>query len=396
MATPCTLNGTPKKRMSRVGTEYWEQGYYDERGLRRSVSAPTKKEAVARANARTQQLSQAPASAQTFATFAEEFMTVSTTTGRLGAPPIRHDTAKTYRHYLKAHVCPVLGDIPVPKINKQDMLRLLDTLVSRLNRRASAQQAFGLTKTILRYAVEREIITTVPGDTLKVQTGRTDRELHLRQRIPSEEEMRLIERCAYACYTSPRPVIHRAYRRYYPLFLILRTLGLRISEALGLQWGDFDKDMTTVHVRRRVAVPSEGLEEEDRVDVPKSVHGVRRVPVHASVRDVLRMWQKESGGGAQDWIFVTRSGTPMNYSNVVTKFWLPLLKRAGVPHYGLHALRHYYASLLIHAGRYKELSTLMGHHSPAFTMQVYGHMIRDAGVRLAELGETASAGVIPK
>lgn len=396
MATPCTLNGTPKKRTSKSGTEYWEQGYYDEKGLRRSVSAPTKKEAVARANARTQQLTKATPTSQTFADFAEEFMLASTTTGRLGSPPIRHDTAKTYRHYLKAHICPVIGSTPLTRLSKADMMRLLDALVSGLNRRASAQQAFGLTKTILRYAVEREIIATVPGDTLKVQAARIDQELHLRQRIPTEEEMRRIEKTAYACYTSSRPVIYKAYRRYYPLFLVLRTMGLRISEALGLQWGDFDKDMATVHIRRRVAVPSEGLEEEDRVDVPKSVHGVRRVPVHASVRDVLRMWRGETTGGPDDWLFATKSGTPMNYSNVVTKFWMPLLKRADVPHYGLHALRHYYASLLIHAGRYKELSTLMGHHSPAFTMKVYGHMIRDAGTRMAELGATASAGVIPK
>jgi len=45
---------------------------------------------------------------------------------------------------------------------------------------------------------------------------------------------------------------------------------------------------------------------------------------------------------------------------------------------GLHALRHTCASLLIDEGRSPvQIAAWLGHHSPAFSMAVYGHLMDD-------------------
>ena len=49
--------------------------------------------------------------------------------------------------------------------------------------------------------------------------------------------------------------------------------------------------------------------------------------------------------------------------------WRALFEGAGIRYRKPHALRHTYASLLIQAGEQ------FGHHSPAFTLAVYGHFI---------------------
>ena len=48
------------------------------------------------------------------------------------------------------------------------------------------------------------------------------------------------------------------------------------------------------------------------------------------------------------------------------------------PGAGFHSLRHSFASLHIERGtNILRLSRLLGHHSPSFTLSVYGHMLDD-------------------
>jgi integrase len=44
--------------------------------------------------------------------------------------------------------------------------------------------------------------------------------------------------------------------------------------------------------------------------------------------------------------------------------------------HGMHALRHYYASVLLADGvSIKELAAYLGHADPGFTLRVYAHML---------------------
>ncbi|GAA3823327.1 hypothetical protein GCM10022206_72040 [Streptomyces chiangmaiensis] len=43
---------------------------------------------------------------------------------------------------------------------------------------------------------------------------------------------------------------------------------------------------------------------------------------------------------------------------------------------GMHALRHFYASVLLDAGEcIKALSEYLGHHDPGFTLRTYTHLM---------------------
>ena len=60
----------------------------------------------------------------------------------------------------------------------------------------------------------------------------------------------------------------------------------------------------------------------------------------------------------------------------------PAEKRKGRVQYaterehGMHALRHYYASVLLADGvSIKELASYLGHADPGFTLRVYAHML---------------------
>jgi integrase len=72
-----------------------------------------------------------------------------------------------------------------------------------------------------------------------------------------------------------------------------------------------------------------------------------------------------------DPVFASRSGTPLDYTNIYRRVFKPAARRAGVPWAGFHTLRHTCATLLFRHGlKAKQVQLWLGHHSPAFTLAV--------------------------
>jgi integrase len=59
-----------------------------------------------------------------------------------------------------------------------------------------------------------------------------------------------------------------------------------------------------------------------------------------------------------------------------TNVWTRILRRARLRYRKPHTLRHTFASMLIEAGEpLTYVQQQLGHHSPAFTLAVYGHLL---------------------
>jgi hypothetical protein len=72
--------------------------------------------------------------------------------------------------------------------------------------------------------------------------------------------------------------------------------------------------------------------------------------------------------------------------------WLRKLKEAGREN-GMHALRHFYASVLLDAGEsVKALSEYLGHHDPGFTLRTYTHLMPSSEKRTPEAVNRAFEG----
>jgi integrase len=83
----------------------------------------------------------------------------------------------------------------------------------------------------------------------------------------------------------------------------------------------------------------------------------------------------EGNPGAM-YVFCSSRGTPLWRTNVRRESFHPILKRAGCPIVGLHALRYASATLLRSAGANpKIVQERLGHSSIAMTMDVYSHSI---------------------
>ena len=75
-------------------------------------------------------------------------------------------------------------------------------------------------------------------------------------------------------------------------------------------------------------------------------------------------------------MFSTTGGAPVRDDAFRNNVWTPLLRRAGLRYRKPHTLRHTFASMLIEAGEpLNYVQQQLGHHSPAFTLAVYGHLL---------------------
>jgi integrase len=156
-----------------------------------------------------------------------------------------------------------------------------------------------------------------------------------------------------------------------PLVALLGTTGLRVSEGLALRWRDVDFGTKRVLVRRSVNGTT--------FSPPKSRYGRREVPLAEGVaRALWRLRKASSRAGADELVFTTRDGEPLDRKNLFNRVLKPAARRAGVPWAGFHTLRHTCATMLFRSGlNAKQVQVWLGHHSPAFTLAVYVHLLPD-------------------
>jgi integrase len=177
--------------------------------------------------------------------------------------------------------------------------------------------------------------------------------------------------------------------------------GLRASELRGLRWEDIDLKTGELHVRQRA-------DTYGKIGNPKSKSGRRTVPLPPMLANVLREWKLRCPKTTLDLAFPTRrrefqngtviGGSVEYHRTIIARGLRPAQVRAGVvgkngkAKYGLHALRHFYASWCINRPEDgglglppKVVQHRLGHASITMTMDTYGHLFPrgDDGTELA-------------
>jgi integrase len=158
-------------------------------------------------------------------------------------------------------------------------------------------------------------------------------------------------------------VLAKVPEKHRLLFRFLAETGLRISECIALLWSDVDLGARRVKVRRRIY--------KGKAGPPKSKYGRREVPPSRSMAQEL--WSRHQRDDSP--LFPSRVGTPLNPSNTF-KVLKRAAREAGFEWVGQPTLRHTFATLLFLNGlNAKQAQIWLGHHSPAFTLATYVHLL---------------------
>jgi integrase len=180
------------------------------------------------------------------------------------------------------------------------------------------------------------------------------------------------------------------------LTLLAATTGLRISECLGLKWGDVDFTAQVIQVRRTWTA--------GKVGFPKSKASQAAVPLHPVLAGHMSAWHRATPySGELDWVFpsFTLKGKQPRVANMLVEDHLrPAAIAAGVLNegesvrFGFHNLRHSLASFLVGQGTDpKTVQTLLRHADIATTLGVYAHSHSES--RMTAQGDMLAAFFAP-
>jgi integrase len=167
---------------------------------------------------------------------------------------------------------------------------------------------------------------------------------------------------------------------------------MRASELRGLRWCDVDLKKREINIRQRADCYHE-------IGRPKSATSARVIPIGDMVRNVLREWRLQCPKGDADLVFPTGAGNVESHANITQRVLEPAQIAGGVvdskgkPKYGIHSLRHFYASWCINRQAdgglelpIKVVQSRLGHSSITMTSDVYGHLFprSDTGAELTK------------
>jgi integrase len=278
-------------------------------------------------------------------------------------------TVYAYRVHVRCHILPRLGReklsaLTTPRINafRDDLLKTLS--------RPLAKKVLTSFKSLLRDAQRRGNVAQNVALPVSIGIDRRGAKLKVGVDIPMPAEIGRIVNTATGKWRAP--------------LVVAAFTGLRASELRGLRWKDVDLPKGLLHVRQRA----------DRYGVigkPKSEAGERTIPLGPFVVNTLKAWKLESGGST-GLVFPNRTGGVEEHSNLL-RACKRVVRAAGIErNYGLHSLRHFYASWCINRKTdgglelpAKAVQARLGHASIVMTLDRYGHLFPagDSGAELA-------------
>jgi integrase len=161
------------------------------------------------------------------------------------------------------------------------------------------------------------------------------------------------------------PETHRTF------FRLLAATGLRISEAIALQWRHLQLDGSGPHVKVRRGVVRGTL------GPPKTRHSRRDVPLDQELVSALRRLRiGAEWRGEEDLVFSASNGSYLHVGNLRRRVLQPAREEADLSWVGFHTFRHTCASMLFASGRNAvQVQHWLGHHSAAFTLATYVHLL---------------------
>lgn len=279
---------------------------------------------------------------------------------------VKPNTLQFYHNYIRLHIVPVLGKVPLAKLTAQQLQAFYSRKMGEGQSSTSVHHMHATLRRALNRAirlglVHRNVATLVDAPPPRKNQYTT---------LSAEDAKKLLEAITQDSFEA--------------LYVLALTSGMRRGELLALRWRDVDFEQAVLHVQATLHYNNGKPLFAD----PKTKQSRRQVALSKMALDALRRHKAKQNeerlalgslwDSSLDLVFPNTIGKPMNPSNLVHREFTPLLQRVGVPHIRFHDLRHTAATLLLKAGVHpKVVSEMLGHSHVSVTLGVYSHVTPD-------------------
>jgi integrase len=292
---------------------------------------------------------------------------------------VAESTAFSYRRNLETHVIPRIGGVKLQKLTGPMLNRLYsDLLAPGANRRTPDK---GLSRKTVNYvatilhrafgdAVRHGLLARNPADLADPPTAR-------RQSV-NRETVKVWTAGQLGGFLRQSEA---ESDRDFALWRLIASTGMRRGEALGLRWSDLELEASTVTITQQLTVVNHELV----VTAPKTAASLRTVALddrtvaalrsHRARRAEERLLLGLGQASPTDLVFAEPNGDPL-HPEATSKRFDRRAKRYGLPHIGVHGLRHTWATLALQSGVHpRVVQERLGHSSIAVTLGIYSHVL---------------------
>ncbi|MGV0991095.1 MAG: tyrosine-type recombinase/integrase [Mycobacterium sp.] len=270
-------------------------------------------------------------------------------------------TLYDYRAYLANDIKPVLGDIPLGVLSREDVAGWVQGLADTGSSGKTIQNKHGFLSAALNAAVVAGAMVANPAAGTRLP--RTERAEMVFLTHPEFQQLRL-------GFTE----------RWYPLVDFLVVSGARFGEVAALRPADVDRNAGTVHIARtwKRTYEAGGYE----LGPTKTKKSVRTINVDAVVLEALDY--------SREFLFTNTKGGPIRLPGWRSNVWYPSVARARKEGLAkaprVHDMRHTCASWMMAGGVPLPLiQSHLGHESITTTVNQYGHLDRKDAAAAAAL-----------
>jgi integrase len=293
-------------------------------------------------------------------------------------PRLEPATYRDYEIHLRKRLKPAFGTLKLRQVTRPRIEGYLADLDAEgeLSRKTINDSLIPL-RQILGRAVRDGAISTNPAANADRDAG-----IELPYERPTMLHLNRTEALRYLAHCKSW---------YRPFAEVLIGAGLRVGEAIALEWRDVDWDGSAFSVVR--AAKPEG------VGTPKGDRG-RVVMIAPYLIELLRdhRSRQASDGQLTRLVFLSPQGSMLNRDNVRRRGHAAAVKAAGLaPGLRLHDLRHTAATLWLAAGEsIYFVQQQLGHKDIQTTIDLYGHpdkvAHREAAARAAAWWREGASG----
>lgn len=277
---------------------------------------------------------------------------------------------------LTYQVFPKIGHLQVAALQSDDVQKMINDLKEEGKSYSTVKKAYDAVNDCFRTGVIQRTVIFNPALGVTIP----QRKSFGVSQIKYHEADAVVNICNAA--TSVYSKGQRVYRLGDAIILDLNT-GLRLAELAALKWADIDFDAKVLHVNStRVVVKDRSPDAEKQYitleqDSTKSASGDRCVDLNDTAMESLRRLHDITG--EYEYVLATKDGNPISL-RYLDRMCRKIEVAAGLPDdqiYGMHALRHTFATTLFANGvDIKTISELLGHSDITITYNTYVHVIK--------------------
>lgn len=281
---------------------------------------------------------------------------------------VKPRTVESYKEQVKNHIKPAIGAIKLEALNAHTIQGFYNRLGDERDGKPglspkTVKNIHGVLHKALQQAVALDYIRFNPADACTLP------------RV-EKKEIKPLDTEEIAQFVKAIQG-----HRFEAVYLVTLFTGMRRAEVLGLTWDCINFKRGTILINKQLQkVP--GKEREFCLISTKSNKG-RTITPAASVMAVLKKHRAKQaemrlrvGELWQDSNFVFTDETGHHLSpHTVYHNYKRIVDSIGIPAARFHDLRHSYAVAALQSGDdIKTVQQNLGHHTAAFTLDVYGHV----------------------